>query len=80
MSETVIVAIVSGMAVVIAALLGTGVRAWLSLRNRADQYEAHNRMLWLYCRQLIDHIYRGKPPPPPPAPVGLFDREENNHG
>jgi len=38
------------------------------LAARADREQ-----IWLYCRQLIHHIYVGNPPPPPPPPPGIFD-------
>lgn len=48
--------------------------------NRVEQLEAtieelhtDRHMLWLYCRELIDWIYRGKQPPPPAPPAGLFE-------
>lgn len=40
-----------------------GIPAFLTIRH----------MLWLYCRELIDWIYRGKQPPPPAPPAGLFE-------
>ncbi|MFJ3393995.1 hypothetical protein [Leifsonia aquatica] len=54
------------------------------LEARLARSERDNRLLWLWCRQLVDHIYRGSAPPPPPAPAGLFEdttpRSEVPHG
>lgn len=48
--------------------------------HRVEQLEAtieelhtDRHMFWLYCRELIDWIYRGKQPPPPGPPAGLFE-------
>lgn len=80
MSEGVWVAIIAG----VVALAGAGLSLHQAQRarrdNRTERLEARiaraerdNRLLWLWCRQLVDHIYRGESPPPPPAPAGLFE-------
>lgn len=53
--------------------------AWFGRRNqvegRIDTMENQNRALWLYTRQLIDHIYKQSPPPPPEPPQAVVDME-----
>lgn len=53
--------------------------AWLARRNqvegRIDIMENQNRALWLYTRELIDHIYKQLPPPPPEPPAAVVDME-----
>ncbi|HXG71263.1 hypothetical protein [Plantibacter sp. RU18] len=46
-----------------------------SLERRIHAVERRERSLWLYCRTLIDHIYRGRGAPPPPPPAGLFKED-----
>lgn len=43
--------------------------------HRLSLQRAQNRehLLFLWNRELIDHIYQGKPPPPPNPPDGLLD-------
>lgn len=75
------------LAVAILALSGSTIAAILAARsarsarsaNRVEQLEdtieqlhTDRHMLWFYCRELVDHIYRGNPPPPPAPPEGLF--------
>lgn len=47
-----------------------------SLERRIGALERRERRLWLYCRQLIDHIWRGRPAPPPTPPDDLFGDDE----
>ncbi|AGW42448.1 arginyl-tRNA synthetase [Leifsonia xyli subsp. cynodontis DSM 46306] len=43
------------------------------LEKRLAELETRERTLWVYTRDLIDHIYRGEgPPPPPPPPTGYY--------
>ena len=49
------------------ALLVAALAWFASLQRRVAALEDRNARLWVYCRKLIDHIYRGAPPPPPPA-------------
>lgn len=59
---------------VLAVLAASG--AWIAARygrlaaveRRQDELDRRNRALWLYCRQLIDHIWRELGPPPPNPP------------
>ncbi|GAA5205877.1 hypothetical protein GCM10025774_04880 [Microbacterium kyungheense] len=63
------IAIVTALAVVLAAI----VAGMVTLAIALVRWHADNRRLWLWNRQLVDHIYRGLPPPPPPPPAELFD-------
>lgn len=40
--------------------------------------ENQNRALWLYTRELIDHIYKQLPPPPPEPPAAVVDMDRRN--
>lgn len=84
MSEGSIVALGVALLAAIATLAGaifTYIQARAAHReNRQEHLEARlsrterdNRLLWLWCRELIDHIYRGDDPPPPAAPTRLFE-------
>ncbi|SDH16293.1 hypothetical protein SAMN04515691_2979 [Leifsonia sp. 98AMF] len=79
--------IVTIVVAVVGALVGLGSaglayrQAYIARReNRQERLEARlaraerdNRLLWLWSRRLVDHIYRGEQPPPPEAPAGLFE-------
>ncbi len=65
----VIVPLLAFLGVVTVALIGGGI----TLAVQLGKWYADNQLLWLYNRQLMDHIYRGNPPPPPAPPPGLFD-------
>jgi hypothetical protein len=74
-SADVIVALVGAGGVV----AGAAIQAMVSAaRNKLTttkvllHIQRDNQKLWLWNRQLQDHIYRGAPPPPPPAPEDLF--------
>lgn len=49
------------------AIAAALVALFVNLQRRVAAVEDRNARLWVYCRKLIDHIYRGAPPPPPPA-------------
>lgn len=78
MSETILVAIVGAGSALAGALIQAVVA---NHRHRFDealiiqQSIEDNQRLWLWNRELVDHIYRSAPPPPPPPPFGLFDSE-----
>lgn len=82
-SEVTVAAVLSLMGVVLtAALTLAGITRKAteerikSLEARIDKTEKKNVGLWVYCRSLIDHIYKlgGEPPPAPPLGVEeLFD-------
>lgn len=65
----VIVPLLTFLGLVVVALVGGGITLGVQL----TKWYAQNQLLWLYNRQLIDHIYRGNPPPPPTPPAGLYD-------
>lgn len=72
----VIAPLLTFVGIVTVALIGGGVTLAVELWKRQvelSKMQAENQMLWLYNRQLVDHIYRGNPPPPPAPPAGLFD-------
>jgi len=77
---TIVVAIIGGTAGITGGALAYR-QAWIARReNRQERLEARlaraerdNRLLWLWSRRLVDHIYRGQQPPPPEAPAGLFE-------
>ena len=70
MSETamLLIAVVGGAATIGAAAIATRV----TIRNQIRLIQKDNHLLYLWNRQLVDHIYRGEPPPPPEPPAGLF--------
>ena len=68
-SISIIVPLLTFLGLVVVALVGGGVTLGVQL----TKWYAQNQLLWLYNRQLIDHIYRGNPPPPPTPPAGLYD-------
>ncbi len=86
MSEAVLVALVGACGVIagglVTALSGivTGKRETdvkssellLDAQRQLKQTMEDNEQLWLWNRQLVDHIWRGAPPPPPKQPEGLF--------
>lgn len=46
-----------------------------AIREASHKRDQENRALWLYTKELIDHIYRGKPPPPPDPPKIIVDMD-----
>lgn len=65
----VVVPLLAFLGLVTAALVAGGITLGVQL----TKWQADNHLLWMYNRQLVDHIYRGKEPPPPAPPAGLFD-------
>jgi len=45
------------------------------IREASHKRDQENRALWLYTKELIDHIYKGKPPPPPEPPKIIVDMD-----
>lgn len=81
------VAIIAAAAAITAAALAYRQARLARKENRHERLEARlarserdNRMLWLWCRQLVDHIYSREEPPPPPAPAGLFEETQPRNG
>lgn len=80
MSETVTAAVIGGAVSILGAVLAFVAARRARKANRTDELERRivqrdrdNHRLWYWNRQLVDHIYRGKPPPPPAPPQGLFE-------
>src|SRR6218665_2535702 len=46
------------------------------LEAKLDQLTADRHLLYLWNRQLVDHIYRGIGPPPPQPPPRLFTNDQ----
>jgi adenine/guanine phosphoribosyltransferase-like PRPP-binding protein len=76
----VIVATIAALGAIIAASLAAHSAGAARRANRVTELEhtieelhGDRHQLWLYARELTDHIYRGKPPPPPAPPPGLFE-------
>jgi hypothetical protein len=69
MSDTILIAMLGAYAVILAAFIAGGV----SLAVALARWHADNKRLWLWNRELVDHIYRQLPPPPPIPPSELFD-------
>ncbi len=79
MSETLLVAVVGGVCSIGGAALGliaSTTKNQLEAYNLAAQMQEDNQLLWLWNRELIDHIYKQDPPPPPAPPEGLFDHND----
>lgn len=72
MESSIVVAIIAASVATLSAIIA-GVQAKLSRdAARADRYAEDNALLYLWNRELVDHIYKGKPPPAPVPPAGLF--------
>lgn len=67
-TETVAIAILTALGVEFSALVAGGI----TLAVQLAKWHTRNRQLWLWNRQLVDHIYEGKGPPPPEPPASLF--------
>ena len=63
------IALLAFVGLVLSALIAGGV----TLAVQLTKWRADNRLLWLWNRQLVDHIYRGLGPPAPAPPKELFD-------
>lgn len=67
-----LIALVAAAIAASGALVGSRYGRVGKLERRVDELEARERKLWLYCRKLIDHIWRGRPAPPPTPPEDIF--------
>lgn len=80
MSETLIIALASAGSALAGALIQAAVANHRHHFDEAliiQQSIEDNQLLWLWNRELVDHIYRGASPPPPPPPTGLFDSTQH---
>jgi hypothetical protein len=75
----VLVGLIAATAAVIAAVIASRSAQQARRANRGEElenllvsYKKDNQLMYLYNRDLIDHIYSGKGRPPPPPPEGLF--------
>lgn len=59
--------------VAILGLVGAILGSYITVRSQVARVQKDNHLLYLWNRELVDHIYRGKPPPPPAPPKGLFE-------
>ena len=66
-------AVVIAMLAFVGAVLASIVAGAITLGIQLTKWKADNHRLWMWNRQLVDHIYRQLPPPPPPPPADLFD-------
>lgn len=69
MPDSLVIAMLAFVGVVLASLVAGGI----TLAIQLTKWQSDNRRLWLWNRQLVDHIYRQLPPPPPLPPAELFD-------
>jgi hypothetical protein len=91
-SENIIIAIVGAAGAIVGGILTAVVTAHNSRREndvkssellldaqrQLKQTMEDNEQLWLWNRQLVDHIWRRAPPPPPNQPAGLFHHYDNH--
>lgn len=78
---TLLVGILASLASIISAALAYNQATKARNANRTDQIEQRlakadkdMQLLYYWNRELVDHIFQGKPPPPPKPPAGLFDQ------
>ncbi|WP_390134452.1 hypothetical protein [Bifidobacterium apicola] len=79
MSKEIVVALIAAVAALSGSCITTFAQHHLHKFNEAQMIQdaiADNQRLWLWNRQLVDHIYKGYPPPPPEPPADLFRRNE----
>lgn len=69
---TLLAAIIGGIVGLVSATVAARAAKSARRANRADRLDRDNHLLYLWNRQLIDHIYTRKEPPPPMPPAGLF--------
>lgn len=68
-----IAALVAAVLAAGGAILGTRNRRIRDLEQRVNEVEQKNIALWTWALELVNHIYKGKPPPPPAPPSGLTE-------
>ena len=76
---SVTVGIIAALASIISALMAYRQATKARVANRVEQIEQRlakadkdMQLLYYWNRELVDHIFQGKPPPPPKPPEGLF--------
>lgn len=67
------VAAIAATAAIIAAVIAVVESKKAREASRSDKLQRDNALLYLWNRQLVDHIYRGLEPPAPAPPPGLFE-------
>ncbi len=67
--------LIGSIAVAIIGLVGALVVARISVRSQVRLVQKDNALLYLWNRELVDHIYKGSGPPPPAPPAGLFKEQ-----
>lgn len=65
----VLVSALALLGVMTAAMVSGGVALVLDLRKTRRE----SRLVWMWARELVDHIYRGNPPPPPEPPAAILN-------
>lgn len=58
--------------VALIGLVGAIMGAYFTVRAQVRLVQKDNALLYLWNRQLVDHIYKGQGPPAPSPPDGLF--------
>jgi hypothetical protein len=78
-AAAVLVGLLAAVAAIVAAVIASRSAGEARRANRGDEleqllvsYKKDNQAMYLYNRELIDHIYSDRGPPPPPPPPGLF--------
>lgn len=56
----------------VAAIGGSYLTVRAQVRAQVRLVQKDNALLYLWNRELVDHIYKGLGPPPPAPPAGLF--------
>lgn len=64
--------IVMTVTVALIGLVAAIAGSYLTVRAQVRLVQKDNALLYLWNRELVDHIYRGSGPPPPAPPQGLF--------
>ena len=80
MAELTIPAAIAALAAIVGAAIAYRAQREARRANRTADVEAQleklnkdNHLLYLWNRQLVDHIYADRKPPPPSPPAGLFE-------
>lgn len=68
MTDNFVITITVSLIGLVGAILG----AYFTVRSQVRLVQKDNALLYLWNRQLVDHIYKGHGPPAPSPPDGLF--------